>query len=312
MDASQAAGIGRTEKQAMARTRNIKPGFFKNDTLAECQPLARILFAGLWTIADRNGRCEYRPKFIKAECLPYDDCSVAELMAELESRGFIRVYDADGKRYFDIPTFGAHQNPHPKEQNRNIPANPCKTTASNLLATDKPLSSNCLAGPSPNHLVPSSSYPSPNHTDPEHAPADGCELEYAEDGDMLEHPERHDEPAAIATKPAKAPSKPRPAFSVCDVEFPPELDTLACRDAAERWLEHKRVRRESYKSAASFRIKLAELARAGPEAFVAAVDSSIGNNYAGIYSPKDARNGNRNEPTAGQQHQPGRKLAGGF
>jgi hypothetical protein len=41
-------------------------------------------------------------------------------------------------------------------------------------------------------------------------------------------------------------------------------------------------------------VKLTELARAGPEAFVLAVDSSIGNNYAGIYPPKDARNGNRN------------------
>ena len=39
----------------MSRSRNIKPGFFKNEHLAECQPLARLLFIGLWTLADREG-----------------------------------------------------------------------------------------------------------------------------------------------------------------------------------------------------------------------------------------------------------------
>ena len=259
----------------MARTRSIKPGFFKSDELAECHPLARILFAGLWTIADRDGRCEYRPKFIKAECLPYDDCKIEALLDELAGRGFIRIYEVDGKRYLDIPTFGAHQNPHPKEQNRNIPANPCKTTASKLLATDKPLSSNCLAGPITYYLLPSTSNPSPNHTDPSQAPVVGSP-----------EPSKPEKP--------KAEKRPSVAFSICDVEFPSELDTTPCRDAAERWLAHKRERGESYKSAASFRVKLTELARAGPEAFVLAVDSSIGNNYAGIYPPKDSKNGSRN------------------
>ena len=60
----------------MARSRNIKPGFFLNDDLAECEPLARLLFAGLWCIADREGRLEDRPKRIKIEVLPYDNCDV--------------------------------------------------------------------------------------------------------------------------------------------------------------------------------------------------------------------------------------------
>jgi hypothetical protein len=58
----------------MARARNIKPGFFANDVLAEIDPLGRLLFAGLWTIADREGRLEDRIKKIKAQILPYDDC----------------------------------------------------------------------------------------------------------------------------------------------------------------------------------------------------------------------------------------------
>lgn len=50
----------------MAGARNIKPGFFTNDVLAACDQLARLLFAGLWTVADRAGRLEDRPKRIKA------------------------------------------------------------------------------------------------------------------------------------------------------------------------------------------------------------------------------------------------------
>ena len=49
----------------MARARNIKPGFFKNEFLAEMPCEVRLLFIGLWTLADREGRLEDRPKRIK-------------------------------------------------------------------------------------------------------------------------------------------------------------------------------------------------------------------------------------------------------
>lgn len=105
----------------MARSRNIKPGFFTNDRLAECDPLARLLFAGLWTIADREGRLEDRPKRIKAELLPYDECSGDALLAQLEQAGFILRYSANGERYIQILAFGKHQNPHKNEADSVIP-----------------------------------------------------------------------------------------------------------------------------------------------------------------------------------------------
>ena len=54
----------------MARARNIKPGFFKNELLAEMPPETRLLFMGLWCLADREGRFEDRPKKIKMELFP--------------------------------------------------------------------------------------------------------------------------------------------------------------------------------------------------------------------------------------------------
>jgi hypothetical protein len=106
----------------MARSRNIKPGFFKNETLAECSPLARLLFAGLWCLADREGLLEDRPKRIRAELLPYDDGSVDDLLTELHDAGFILRYAAAGGRFIQVVNFGKHQNPHCKEQASTIPA----------------------------------------------------------------------------------------------------------------------------------------------------------------------------------------------
>ena len=44
----------------MARARLLKPGFFTNEDLCELPAFGRLLFAGLWTIADREGRLEDR------------------------------------------------------------------------------------------------------------------------------------------------------------------------------------------------------------------------------------------------------------
>lgn len=106
----------------MSRLRTIKPGFFLDEELAECDPLARLLYAGLWTIADREGRLEDRPKRIKAECLPYDDGDGNVLLDQLARLRFIVRYTVDDVRYIAIPTWRKHQHPHVKEPASVIPA----------------------------------------------------------------------------------------------------------------------------------------------------------------------------------------------
>jgi uncharacterized phage protein (TIGR02220 family) len=106
----------------VARARNLKPSFFTNDILAEIDPLGRLLFQGLWCLADRAGRLEDRPKKIKAELLPYDDCDVEILLDALHSNGFILRYEAGGKRFIQVLAFTKHQNPHVKEAASTIPA----------------------------------------------------------------------------------------------------------------------------------------------------------------------------------------------
>lgn len=124
----------------MARARTIKPGFFKNERLAikgvddngrpiPRTPLIRILFEGLWTLADREGRLEDRPMQIKADVLPYDDCDIYALLEELASiceddglPSFIFRYTVNGKRYIQVLNFKAHNHCHVREPVSTIPA----------------------------------------------------------------------------------------------------------------------------------------------------------------------------------------------
>jgi len=119
------------------RARNLKPGFFKNDLLAECDPLARLLFQGLWCMADREGRLELRPKRLKAEILPYDNVDILKLLNQLIKHEFVIAYKYENEFFLSIPTFTQHQNPHIKEAESTIPA-PDKHGATTVQALDIP------------------------------------------------------------------------------------------------------------------------------------------------------------------------------
>ncbi len=108
----------------MARARNLKPGLYKNEDLAECSVWARYIFPGMWTLADRDGRLEDRPKRIKAELLAFDSVEVEPLLQELAARGFIRRYSVDGVAIIQVVTFAKHQNPHHREAPSELPAEP--------------------------------------------------------------------------------------------------------------------------------------------------------------------------------------------
>lgn len=100
----------------MARSRNIKPGFFQNEQLGELEPIARLAFIGMWTVADFKGCLEFRPKRLKIQLLPYDDCDLEKIAINLDKSGLIRLYSIQGNRFIKILKFEEHQNPHKNER----------------------------------------------------------------------------------------------------------------------------------------------------------------------------------------------------
>jgi len=147
------------------RSRNLKPGTFKNELLGSSDPLHTILFEGLWCLADREGRLEDRPLRICAELFPYrrqvNERKVDTMLQWLHEKGFIVRYGAECEeatgsdqtrnmtkrvtprtRYIQVAEFLKHQNPHKHEAPSKIPAltsseHPTRTVLSTGQAPDK-------------------------------------------------------------------------------------------------------------------------------------------------------------------------------
>lgn len=117
----------------MARIRSIKPGFFKDSDLFDAEKAAglplRIAYAGLWTVADREGRFKWKPREIKVEVLPYDDCDMNAVLDALIKAGKVLRYKCAGEEYGFIPKFLEHQHVNKNEAPSTIPAPPKNSNA---------------------------------------------------------------------------------------------------------------------------------------------------------------------------------------
>lgn len=121
----------------MARSRYIKHDFFLDEDLAELPALTRLFFIGTWTIADRNGVFEDRPRRIFVELTPWEPGGVPVVEKMLEElaakphRSIVR-YEVDGKKFCWIRNFKKYQSPHRDEPARfPLPneAAPCESSS---------------------------------------------------------------------------------------------------------------------------------------------------------------------------------------
>lgn len=120
------------------RSRIINPGFFQNQELAKLGPYAQILFAGLWCMADRDGRLKDCPQLMKAMIFPYYDITVEQIeqiLAQMDGN-FIERYalNGHGKLIF-LPKFSEYQHVHPHEAKSKIPANSNKKQCDDKVIT---------------------------------------------------------------------------------------------------------------------------------------------------------------------------------
>lgn len=118
----------------MARIRTIKPDFFKHEDLFDLEQETglpvRIAFAGLWTVADRDGRFEWKPRTLKTDVLPHDPVDFAQVLDALETRGFLNTYEVEGRHYGVIPSWDRHQVINNRESQSVLPPPPQSDNAS--------------------------------------------------------------------------------------------------------------------------------------------------------------------------------------
>lgn len=138
----------------MPRTRYLHPKFFTDFELSKLPFYVRLLFAGMWEQADREGRLEDKPEEIKIAVLPYDKVDVEaglQLLSQpKESTGkpFIKRYSIDGKRYIQVVNWHSFQKPHHTEQESRIPAPPSQDAPS-VPVVEKPLQNGSTTVPEP-------------------------------------------------------------------------------------------------------------------------------------------------------------------
>ncbi len=108
----------------MPRIRYLKPEFFSDEDLAELKFETRLTFSGLWCYADKLGRLEDRPKFLKAMIFPYDNVDMEKQLQSLCKKPFIIRYEVDGKPLIQIINWEKHQKPHHTEADSKFPPAP--------------------------------------------------------------------------------------------------------------------------------------------------------------------------------------------
>jgi hypothetical protein len=109
-----------SREEKLPRIRYLKPEFFTDEELCNYPFETRLLFAGLWCHADKAGRLEYRPKFLKAMIFPYDKIEIEKELIKLSEKPFISFFEVENKEYIQIVNWDKHQRPHHTEKESEI------------------------------------------------------------------------------------------------------------------------------------------------------------------------------------------------
>ena len=117
----------------MARIRTIKPEFWDSPSTAEAGPWARLAFIALWNWADDYGRGTANLKELEGFIFPNDDTftdrsgntvQFREVVAEVSEAFGVVFYNHDGRQFYAIPSWDAHQRNERRAKESRYPAPP--------------------------------------------------------------------------------------------------------------------------------------------------------------------------------------------
>lgn len=104
----------------MARIRTIKPEFWRSPDVMALSYFERLLYIGLWNLADDEGRGVFDPAAIAADLfLTEYSLSPHGVLTEVscaferyEKQGMLAVYEVKNRRFFQILNWSDHQRPN--------------------------------------------------------------------------------------------------------------------------------------------------------------------------------------------------------
>lgn len=136
----------------MPRRRMIDPQIWRNEKIGSLPDAGRLLFIGIFSQADDDGRLKASPRFLMANIFPYDKDKTEEDVKHLRNQcaelGLIRLYTNSKEEYLDIPGWHEHQqirkdryNPSTLpsfEEPNNQPTTIVKPSGNQQATTDEP------------------------------------------------------------------------------------------------------------------------------------------------------------------------------
>lgn len=97
----------------MPRIRTIKPDFWIDEKIARLKRDERLLFIGLWNLADDQGVVKSNSAYIKGQLFSYDDdvriTTVDQWLVSLTKALMLVPFTVSGEGYYIIRTFKEHQ-----------------------------------------------------------------------------------------------------------------------------------------------------------------------------------------------------------
>lgn len=98
----------------MPSRRMIDPAFWRSETMVQLTKEQRLLFLGLISNADDQGRLRAHPSLIRSDVFPFEDDPLDKIEADIQAiaaTGSILVYEIDGLSYIQIVNWWVYQRP---------------------------------------------------------------------------------------------------------------------------------------------------------------------------------------------------------
>lgn len=90
----------------MARKRMIDPNIWQSEDFGKLSLLAKIVFIGLFSLADDEGRGRANPVYLKSSLFPYEEsmrsADITKTLLEISSNMSVVFYSCDGSDYYSL------------------------------------------------------------------------------------------------------------------------------------------------------------------------------------------------------------------
>lgn len=97
----------------MARKRMIDPNIWQSEDFNSLSLMGRLLFIGMFSNADDEGRGIANPVFLRSIVFPYDEnikgADIDEIFIEISKTMSVEIYSCDGKRYYQLTNWDKWQ-----------------------------------------------------------------------------------------------------------------------------------------------------------------------------------------------------------